>query len=288
MVAVVIDVDTGEILQELTDGYTIITAEEKQRRLEHRQRRIERRTPKGVSYVFVNAEQHFEELSPSTTAKLIYLSTYVNYEGILVSGRTPIKKQDLSRILGISPASAYNFWKEVSPMYITEDEDSESLFLNREYFTKGSLERKTFKGYQKLFCDGIRSLYELNPTSKHKYIGYLFKLLPFINREWNALCTPDSVYLCDLALLNLISIDDFCEFIGYQKVNISRLMKMFNSLYFEIEGMKQKACFFQYNFRTDNGAKMVINPFVLYSGPDKTRDEIQRDLFIGDASRHIL
>ncbi len=288
MSIVAIEKETGELLYEIEEGSSIITPAERERRRSKREQRIDRKTPSGVHYVFSRSAQgSYDPLPPATMAKLVYLSTFLNYEGKLVHGITPIRRRELAGILGISPTSVYYFWRDVNPLYVYEqadesiqDQKDEVLFMNPEYFYRGNLDRKHFTPYQKLFCKGIQSLYKSVPTSKHRQLGYLFKLLPYVNREWNVLCTPESVYEKDLDNIRTMSIEEFCQISGYTNTsNISKLKDVYDSLYFDMDGQQQKFCSFVYKSIKDATARIVINPAVFYAGGDRNKVEVYKLFF---------
>ena len=68
-----------------------------------------------------------------------------------------------------------------------EDENG-SLWLNDSIFKRGKLKNKTAVEYQQFYFNGVRALYKSANGKNHNHLGYLFQLIPLINREWNVLC----------------------------------------------------------------------------------------------------
>ena len=91
----IVDNETGVIVGELKSGDVIIPVEERKRRCEMRKKREGRYRSKGERYIFVNATFDFSDLPPSIVTKLIYLSTYADYNNSLVASiksKTAIKR----------------------------------------------------------------------------------------------------------------------------------------------------------------------------------------------------
>ena len=93
-------------------------AEQKKRR-ENREQKERRKlfSNKLGGYVFVSVCN--QNLSPATAARLIYLSTFLNYDGIIYkTERTPMMRGDLSQIMMLSKSETYTFWgKEKTHLY---------------------------------------------------------------------------------------------------------------------------------------------------------------------------
>lgn len=146
----IVDNETGVIVGVLKSGDVIIPAEERKRRCEMRKKREGRYRSKGERYIFVNATFDFLDLPPSIVTKLIYLSTYADYNNSLIASiksKTTIKRCDLPTILGVSKRTSERFWESVKDKYVREDENG-SLWLNDSIFKRGKLKNKTAVEYQ--------------------------------------------------------------------------------------------------------------------------------------------
>lgn len=152
-------------------------------------------------------------------------------------------------------------------------EKNESVYINDELFSKGKI--KTDLNYTRLFCNYIQNLYEAcGSANDHKQLAYLFKMIPFINRETNILClNPWEKTKKDIRPMRL---GDFCDLIGYDRRNISRLSK--DLLKIKING-ESALGFFVQNLDKETWVT-IINP-KLYFGGDKTKElfEQQYKLF---------
>ena len=232
----IVDTETGEEVGEINSGDVIISVHERQRRArmkkEREEHEINRYRGKGERYIFVNTTFDFSDLSPSTVTKLIYLSTYAAYDNLLIlnaKSKKEIKRSDLPKILGVSKRTSERFWNSVKAYYIREDEETGKLWLNDEIFKRGKLKSKTAIDYQQFYFNGVRSLYKSANGKNHNYLGYLFQLIPFINREWNVVC--ENPFEADLDNVQLVTMKDFCDYIGYKDTSsISKLKKIYDDL----------------------------------------------------------
>lgn len=252
----------------IIDGSIIFTPEQQAEYRERKERKHKsamrrKASNEGGRFYFLPGQTDFNDLSPATAARLIFLATYTSYNDnrLMVSQRKPIVRKELPGLLKVSKTTADRFWTEVSPRYLREDEDG-LLLTNSDIFIKGTIQKR--QSYQKMFIDGIRHLYCSVPASKHKALGYVFQMLPFINYEWNVLCyNPDET---DLDNIHFMRVDDFREAIGYDKSNISRLLKTYYDIKFPVDGNLEPFCAFVSYGASKAMDKIIINPRILYSG----------------------
>lgn len=185
-------------------------------------------------FFFISNEEDFKDLAPQTVTRLIYLNTYTHFgdNKLMLTERTPMKRKDLANILGISKAAITKFWKEVHPKYIQEQDDG-LIFTNTDIFIKRKLnQRGKYNPYQKFYINGIRTLYKSTGVSNHKHLGYIFKMLPFINMEYNVLCKNPMEK--DSEKIELLSVSEFCNIIDYNISQLNRLLKIYNNIKFNV------------------------------------------------------
>ncbi len=281
---------TGEITEDancvvLPNGSSYQTPEEKERRRRKKEERLQKEAKCKLynlnreRFCFVDRKMDFADIPPAMVTKLIYLSTFARFKDntLMLTERTPMEKKDFSDVLHISVASTYNFWNAINPEYLTQSEADNTLILDKDKFKRGRLRRKEYIPYQKLYDKGVRCLYEAADGKYHKQLGYLFKLLPYISIEFNMLChNPDEK---DIDKVELMSIADFCDCIGYQKKHIDKLKKIYNSVRFDVNGVQERFCTMIYNGIDEQSALVCINPAILYAGSNQNRVEITRLYF---------
>lgn len=210
----------------------------------------------------------FDGLSPETTTRLIYLITYMNYNGDLMKNhKTKMKKSDLCSILGLSDATIFRFWKEVNDKYIYEDSGGYLKLSSTDIFQKGKLKQNDDNSfYQRFYIDAIQNLYKKTDTSKHKHLGYVFKMLPFINIEYNVLC--NNPFETDEKEIHPIGFNEFCEYINYENNQRKRLIKTYSEIKFKADGKRELFCSFVSDGINNDNQKIFVNPHILYGGSD--------------------
>ena len=244
------------------------------RKQAEKNRLLKRKANEPLGRFYFVREQEFSGLSPETVIRLIYLNTFTNYDDAMLmrSERTPMRRKDLPKILGISAASVTRFWREASPKFISEDNDG-LIITNRDVFYKGKLSGKNNIQYRKFYIDGIRKLYiTISDSRQHKYLGYVFALLPFVNREFNILCY--NIDEKDLYSIEPISLNEFCRLINYDSTHLNRLMQVYKSLRFAVGSHTERFVSFVYDGLNRQNAQICINPNVLYDGSDFRRVEV--------------
>ncbi len=264
---------TGEVtdahLAVLPSGSSVLTPEDKQARAEYqthaeKRRMIKEANKHGQRFMFVNTASPFDNLPPATAARLVVLCTYASYDGrLLHNTRTQMRRADIQTILGLSKSAAFDFWNSVSPKYIIDDGDGLCL-SNKQFFLRGHIPKRQHDTWLKFYINAVRALYRATEKPNIKHIGYVFKLLPFVNIEHNVLCW--NVLEKDIDLLEPLTIGDVCDLIGYDRKNLYRLLKTFKKLHFKMEGHAVPFIRFVNNGIDIAESLVVINPDVLYSG----------------------
>ena len=272
---------TGEVLQghytEVFPGDIILSPDQQKARkryMEELMRKAGRRTASRDlgKYFFIAGGQRFIDLKPQTATRLIYLQTFCDFaeekgNRLKLNTKQDMRRADLQKVLGLSYDAARAFWKEVSPNYLTED-DYGLIFSNLDVFIRGKIDSGS--SYYRAYVRGVRKLYEETPKSKHKHVGYLFQLLPFVNIEYNAICwNPEEQYIEEI---EFITLDEFCDLIDYDKSRRDRLLSIYKQLTFEVKdkhGVHRERFLSIVGDGLDKGKhRLFINPRVLYSGSD--------------------
>lgn len=273
---------TGEVLQghytEVFPGDIILTPDQQRARRQYaeaQRRKAGRRTASKDlgKYFFIAGGQRFSDLKPQTAARLIYLQTFCDFaeekgNRLKLNTKQDMYRSDLQKVLGLSYDAARAFWNEVCPNYLTEDDDG-LIFSNLDIFVRGKIEPGS--SYYRAYCRGIRKLYEDTPKNKHKSLGYVFSLLPFINTEFNVLCYNPGEN--DIDNIEFMTLADFCDLIDFDKSNLHRLLSVYRDLRFTVNdksGGKHTERFVSIVHdgidRTE--ARIFVNPRILYSGSD--------------------
>lgn len=278
---IAVDLETGEAADTLDIcipvGSHIITPQAQRHNEEYKRKRAEylkgkEQADKLGRFNFVQIYNDFEILPPSTRTRLIYLSTYLCYnsKALRIRGK-PITITNLHEVLGLSPKQTKRFITETRE-HITCDSDG-NLYLEGSCFVFGNMLKGDSKtAYQKIYLENIRRLYRSVPRSKDKHLGYVFLMLPYINKEHNVLCY--NIYERELSEMETMSIKEFCQIIGYSTENAAKLIMEYSKITFPVEGRQERFCAFVTTNRNLNEAQIIINPHVIYNGSNKHLVEI--------------
>lgn len=277
-----INPSTGEVRlgaeRPIFEGDKIVTPEQQEankKYIDSLKRAAGRRTASRDlgKYFFISGGQRFSDLKPQTAARLIYLQTFCDFaedkgNRLKLNTKQDMCRSDLQKVLGLSYDATNAFWKEVNPNYLTED-DSGLIFSNPDVFIRGKI--KPGNSYYRAYCTGVRKLYRDTPKSKHKHLGYIFSILPFVNTEFNVLCyNPDEK---DIDGIEFMTLADFCDLIGFDRSNLHRLLAIYRELRFtatDRNGGKHTERFVSivYDGIDRAEARIYVNPRILYSGSD--------------------
>ena len=270
-----VDRETGELVEGMTlnvpVGTTYYTPKMKEASQERRLKKEEaevkaRKKRSDMPYVWIRSDTRYESLSDATLARMIYLSMYCNYNKELKrTEREPITKDQLCGILGLSKTATSSFWKETKGKYLDEAENG-SLVLLSDSFFRGQLRRKTYIPYQRFYIKGVKKLYESVSSRKHKQLGYVFSMLPYVNTEYNVICwNPDET---DFNKIAPMTVTEFCESIEYSRDHASELRRIYGKISFDVDGHKEPFCSFVFDGTDANNARIFVNPRVFYAGSD--------------------
>ena len=233
--------------------------EEEERLLAEERRHRRNNTPK---FYFISAEGREHELRPATMARLVYLATFLDYQGRLkVNLQRTMKFSDLEGILQIKKSEVYCFWREVRNNYVVEDKYG-CLYMQRDFSCRGRL--PCGERYQQFYIDSVRKLYRKTRPTSHRYLGYVFQMLPFISTEYNIVCHNPLEQ--DLDCIEPFSIDEFCNAIRYNPANRARLMKTYAGITFPVDGKQEQFCAFVTKGADIGSTKIFVNPHILYHG----------------------
>ncbi len=288
--------NTGEVLDTSSQIVYVYTEEERKKRKEYFNKLNEKELVKKqiseayekygnfIWYVYELTTKIFPSLKASYITRLIFLVTYMGYDGMLrKSPNSPMKKRDLIYCLNISEREYYNFMKCMSENQIIKEglgEHEEYFYVNNEIFAKGSVTGESIVSFAKrntfitrLYIDGIRRLYSNATVRSHKTLSYLFRLIPFINREYNVVCF--NPLETDKRKIQPMSLSQMAECLGYEHSNASRLYKILKEITFIVDDVKVPAMrYVTSEIGNYDEYSVFINPKLYYAGDKWNEVEI--------------
>lgn len=211
------------------------------------------------SFMFYTVGKNLlEDISDDILTKIIFLSTYMNYQNVIVDNENaPMDKRGIRQIINVSDRKFSDFFKEIIDRGILVSKDDGSYFLNFNIFARGKNVFKENTNATRLYRSAIRKLYTKAKPSEHKLLSYVFQAIPFVNIQYNMLCF--NPYESNLDKIDSMTLREYCEIIGYSVENDHKLKTKLKSL--RLNNIPV------FNF-VDNadGIFCYINPCVFYAG----------------------
>lgn len=224
------------------------------------------------SYYFNNYEKLIKKLDDGDLFRFVYLCAFMDYENRVKIGQGSnsfMTINDFQKTLGLGKSESYNTRNELinSGTLLSKND---IIYINKKYCIKGKMPKSFKGGCIRMFDEAIKYLYDNAKPKEHKKLGLLIKILPYINKQHNVVCTNPLEE--DISLIEAVSIPALCDIIGYSRSNASKLRKDLLALRFsdKLVAMINE---------TDNGKFLTINPSVYYGGNDIDKLEAIINLF---------
>lgn len=210
----------------------------------------------------------------SHVTMLIYLSTFCDYDGVIIWEKHPATKRDLRTILCVSESEAQRFWLAVTEMGACREEDG-VLRIDSRFFRRGkvrSSELKAMAGRNtyltRMYIDAVRSLYKSAKPRSLKTLAYIFQVMPFVNREYNIVCHNPLETVLDLVVP--MTLGELCDTLGYYGANSARMIDGLLRARFSLsEGSREESAVryvISDRLRDKRAYTLFINPNVYYAG----------------------
>lgn len=275
-----IDNRTGELLRttnmQIIEGSHIFTPQEwenRKRLAEERKEREHRRpSSRPLGNFLMVSGRGFDEIPPATLTRLIVLATFADYNGSLMAGREkPMTRADAQKVLGLSNTVFKQFIRAVVPRFLVERSGALHL-TDRSTFLRGKLPKDDHAQRWKVYVRAVRNLYNVTDKRQHKFLGYAFELLRFINFEYNVLC--HDIEETDLDLIEPMTLHEFCEAIGHDWNHLNRLLSAYRQLVFTVDGHQERFISIVSDGIDRRNARVFVNPHIVYSGANYHQVEI--------------
>lgn len=279
------DEETGETIP-IPKGSKVVTPQDQdriQRALERKKEKSQEvakvaLTTKAVCgdfywLTFEPDKPFYPDVSEELLAKIIYLLTYVSYdtqtltiqEGVRHTKRN-MTKSDVRELIKLSDKRFAEFWKSMLGTGIIVEEDDGSLKVCDSFFKgKLHLNKKENVAAMKIFSHSVRYLYENTDIRSHRYLAYLFRVVPYINLRYNVLC--NNPLETDQRKVAPITARELCKLIGLDESNQTRLTNNLLKLSFvDKQGDKRSVVRIITDYKNDERRNFItINP-QFYSG----------------------
>lgn len=219
------------------------------------------------------------EFPVADVSRIVFLTTYLSYRGYLTGdNHRALSKKAVKRLLGLSASKFYAFWNLALESHLLDEKDGK-IFPDHGTFRKGILRkaeiaRKAESGryVTRLYIDGIRRLIDGPYSQSAKVAGYIFQLIPFVNREFNIVC--HNPLETDLNKVNPMTFPELCDLVGYHKQNAHRMRGQLTGMKITVDGVEQQAVSYENYPSGSLKYGIFINPNIYYAGGDSAAVEL--------------
>lgn len=194
---------SGEVKGEVIGGSTIESPDQKKRKKEimdnKSQQKLFTKSECGKFFwsLYDVGADYFPEVSDAMLSRIIYLMTYLPYDGNYLVIRKnasvpyrPMLKDDVKNVIGLTKQWFEDFWVSLMQTgIINEQEDGKLVVCDK--FRRGRMGKKAKQNMTaiKIFDGAVKYVYEHTTTKSHRYLAYLYRLIPYINSAYNVFCS---------------------------------------------------------------------------------------------------
>lgn len=229
--------------------------------------------------------QYFREIisdDPAVVARFFLMCTYLDFGSeALIYKKRPMTKSDLRRALKLKEDAFLEFYNEMEINDIIYTEDG-YIKVNPKYCMRGQADLKNF-AIIRCFDKPIRKLFESVTPRKHKHIGYIMMLLPYMNKYTNFLCKvvdlndedelEATIYNKSDDDLVYLSMRDICEMLEYNVDNMARLRRELCSIKIDGEYL------FAFALNGDKNYYPIVNDVFFFGCDWKRKTVVHKSLF---------
>ena len=215
-------------------------------------------------------EKYHPELSDDMLAKIIYLLTYMGYNSNILMYRhdvtspmRPMTKDDVRKVIRLHRCNFGRFWDKLMGSGVICENEKGELVVS-DLFRRGKLTKKA-KGDMaaiKMFTHAVRYMYEHIDVRSHKYLAYIYRLIPYINLKYNILCT--NPLETDKFEIEPLTASELCVIMGLdgRKDNENRLIDtLFKLMFYDRNGDKLSVITVIKRIKNDEVCQYItINP----------------------------
>lgn len=271
--------EDGEVLENVK-----FFTQEEQANLERHKEIMEitrkvKQTPKEHTYFkrFITNFNRIENLDTQNITRLMYLATYVSYKDNLLTydNGVPLKKKDIKKLMNLSDNAFRSFFKElIDKGYLIEVPDGYKLSSHIVHKGENKLRPlDEHERYVKIYIHAMRKMYNSVTVRQHRFLGYVFQMLPYVNIYHNILCL--NPFEKELENIRPYTFADMISSLGLSDYNINHFRTMAEKILFDINGEEQH--FFCYvmnvEVKSRNDGVVVINPNILYGENEVRRSD---------------
>lgn len=166
--------------------------------------------------------------------KVFALATFIRINGYLYrSDGILLRIRDLREILGVPKKDIASFLERVIHAGVINIKNN-VIFFTEQFFKKGKLP-KNRRGIRV----NINVFNQLYKSSKHKYLGRILALLPYLNYSFNTLCM-DNIN-ADFETINHLGIAKLTTILNFSATYSTVLFKQLGTVQYRYKGKVENA-----------------------------------------------
>lgn len=257
-----VDVETGELVDgKDVDDVHLALVEKGGRVLNPAQiehlRKQELRYSDITPYIWGNFNYnraYFPDVVDVNVPRMIYFSTFCNDTGYVMTN------SDIKDMLNISYNHIKIFKDNLTQQGIISIRNNK-VYVSNTAFYIGTLQ-DIDTDFIRIFIDANRKLYSACTPTQHKQLSYIYRMIPYLNRQTNILSCNQHEQ--DIDRIEYMTFKEFCDIVGYDSSHSARLSKDLSQ--FRIYGELAVGFFDDLSELKPKGKYVVVNPHLLFGG----------------------
>jgi len=239
---------------------------------------IENRVENEDSFIWGRFElghDMFPGLSEQDVARLLYLSTYIQYKTNMIvdTKRKSVSIKNIKKLMNLE-RETYRRWIEKIQKYKYIRVEDDKVFVNSRIFNKGKLWLNKNMSAVRIFVDSIRNLYDAFGCN-HGKMGVLYSMIPFINPHFN--CLSENLKTAEIELMSKAKRGKLAQELGYSPSHLRRLENDILNMQLKKDNTNLAILSSLPGSKT-NSKMFIVNPEIYYGG-DNENYQLIKSLF---------
>jgi hypothetical protein len=199
-------------------------------------------------------------LTQSDFARLMFIGTYVDYDGVLrhPNGRL-ITRESMAELIGIHRTKFDEFFSKLEAVPIIKVAEDGAIYMSSDVFQRGKIAKGEYVDRIRVYRDTVRKLYEKYGKGRSvRQLGIIYSIVPFVHRNLNIVCyNPLEKHEDNI---QPITLDKLALILGYQ--NATKFKAALRAI--EING--QPVFAFVEDIHDGRKRRIIVNPRVIFAG----------------------
>lgn len=199
-------------------------------------------------------------LTQSDFARLMFIGTYTDYEGVLrhPNGRL-ITKDSLREMVDIHPTKFAEFYRKLTAAAIIREAEDGAIQMSPDVFHRGEIPKGDYADRIRIYRDTVRELYgKYGKGRSVRQLGIVYSVIPFMHRNLNIICFNPLEKNDEL--IQPITLDKLAVLLGYQNTG------KFKQALRGIKIGNQPVFAFVEDVEDSRKRRILVNPRVVFAG----------------------